>query len=205
VNDDEKLLRAISLTQVLRPPRQSLATFGITSIAYYLLTQPVYAEDTPQETVVRRGMVVANRPRIVTPNYLSRVEGFSADARRYLSRLMAEHGPDAPGIYYTYRNEPGGLDIVSDNMAQVLEAVNKEIDTKQNPLAAIIRGEDELWDVSLMKFIFEVTNNSFGQNVSEMRSRGLLRVDESGVPRRPGCALKKCSAGCAGAKSGLMN
>ena len=183
MNDEERLSRAISLTQVLRAPRQALATFGVTSVEYYLVTHPVYAAGDEQETVVRRGRVVANRPRIVTPYYLSRVEGFSADARRYLGRLMAEHGPHAPGIYYTYRNEPGGLDIVSDNMSQVLDKINREIDEKHNPLAAIISGEDEMWDVSLMKFIFEMTSQSFGQNVTEMHSRGLLGVDADGVPQ----------------------
>ena len=183
MNDDEKLSRAISLTQVLRAPRQALATFGVTSIDYYLVTQPIYAEGNTQETVVRRGKVVANRPRIVTPYYLSQVEGFSPASRRYLDRLMAEHGPHAAGVYYTYRNEPGGLDIVSESLSQVLEKINREIDLKNDPLAAIIRGEDELWDVSLIKFIFEMTSSSFGNNVRELNSRGLLTVDNDGVPR----------------------
>ena len=74
----------------------------MTSIDYYLVTQPSYTE-SKEETVVRRGKVVANRPRIVTPYYLSQVEGFSTEARQYLTRLIAEHGPHAPGIYYTYR------------------------------------------------------------------------------------------------------
>ncbi|MCL2149445.1 MAG: hypothetical protein FWH51_00730 [Dehalococcoidia bacterium] len=183
MNDEERLSRAISLTQVLRPPRQALATFGATNIEYYLVTQPIYADGASEETVVRRGRVVANRPRIVTPYYLSQVEGFSADARRYLGKLMAAHGPHAPGIYYTYRNEPGGLDIASDDLPTVLERINKEIDEKDNPLAVIIQGLDEMWDVSLMKFIFEMTENSFGENVRELSSRGLLRVDDEGVPQ----------------------
>jgi len=183
MNDEEKLNRAIGLTQVLRPPKQALATFGVTSIEYYLVTQPSYAENIAEEIVVRRGLVVANRPHIVTPYYLSQVEGFSADARRYLSRLMVEHGPHAPGIYYTYRNEPGGLDVTSDSLPLVLERINKEIDEKNNPLAAVIQGADEVWDVSLMKFIFEMTRNSFGANVHELNSRGLLKVDGEGVPQ----------------------
>jgi len=183
MNDEEKLSRAISLTQVLRPPRQALATFGVTNIEYYLVTQPVYCDGLTAETVVRRGRVVANRPRIVTPHYLSQVEGFSADARHYLTRLMAEHGPHAPGIYYTYRNEPGGLDIMSDNLRAVIEKINREIDEKNNPLAVIIKGMDEMWDVSLMKFIFEMTGNSFGENIRELGSRGLLHVDDDGVPQ----------------------
>ena len=175
------MARAISLTQVLRPPQQALATFGVTSIDYYLVTQPSYTE-SKEETVVRRGKVVANRPRIVTPYYLSQVEGFSTEARQYLTRLIAEHGPHAPGIYYTYRNEPGGLNVVSEGMVRVLDNINKEIDEKSNPLSAVIRGEDDMWDVSLMKFIYEMTTSSFSQNVLEMESRGLLKVDAEGVP-----------------------
>ncbi len=44
MDDEEKLGRAISRTHVLRPPRQALATFGVTSVVYYLVTQPAYAE-----------------------------------------------------------------------------------------------------------------------------------------------------------------
>ena len=183
MNDEEKLKWALGLTQVLRPTKQALATFGVTNIEYYLVTQPAYADDGAEETVVRRGRVVANRPHIVTPHYLSQAEGFSADARRYLARLMAEHGPHAPGIYYTYRNEPGGLDIMSDSLPAVLVKINKEIDEKNNPLAAIIRGADEMWDVSLMKFAFEMTESSFGENVRDLSSHGLLRVDSDGVPQ----------------------
>lgn len=183
MNDEEKLRWALGLTQVLRPPRQALATFGVTSIEYYLVTQPAYAVDITEETVVRRGRVVANRPRIVTPYYLLQAEGFSADARRYLTKLMAEHGSNAPGVYYTYRNEPGGLDIMSDGLPVVLERINKEIDEKDNPLAVVIRGADEMWDVSLAKFIFEMTENSFGENVRELNSRGLLQTDSDGVPQ----------------------
>ena len=108
MNEEERLAQAVSRTQVLRHPRQALATFGVTNISYYLLTRPAYAEEDEAETVVRMGHVIANRPRIVTPYYLSRLDGFSADARRYFEKLIETHGADAPGIYYTYRNEPQG-------------------------------------------------------------------------------------------------
>ncbi|MEE8471287.1 MAG: hypothetical protein V3S51_08155, partial [Dehalococcoidia bacterium] len=49
-------------------------------------------------------------------------------------------------------------------------------------LATIIKGVDELWDVSLLKFIFDVTRYSLGSNLSELDKRGLLNIDRSGVP-----------------------
>ncbi|HIE18053.1 MAG TPA: hypothetical protein EYP71_07670, partial [Dehalococcoidia bacterium] len=76
---DEKIQHAIEHTEVVRAPAQSLATFGTTNIYYYLVTQL-----TEWVNVVREGRVIAVRPRIVTPSYLVRVEGFSAQARRFI-------------------------------------------------------------------------------------------------------------------------
>jgi len=181
MNEEERLAQAVSRTQVLRPPEQTLATFGVTNISYYLLTRPAYAAGDEAETVVRMGCVIANRPRIVTPYYLSRLDGFSTDARRYFQKLIETHGADTPGIYYTYRNEPHGMDIISNGIDDVLAKINAEIDARNDPLAAIIRGEDTLWDVSLLKFIFEMTSASLGGNLADFRSRGLLDV-AGGVP-----------------------
>ena len=60
-SEDERVAYAIESTEVLRAPRQMLATFGVTSIRYYLVTRPAYAEDESlAETVVRDGQVVAD-------------------------------------------------------------------------------------------------------------------------------------------------
>jgi hypothetical protein len=181
MKEDDRLAQAVTQTQVLRQPKQVLATFGVTNINYYLLTQPAYAEGESTETVVRKGRVVANCPRIGTPFYLSRLDGFSSYANRYFQKIIDTRGRDFPGIYYTYRNEPLSMDIVSDSMVNVLVKINIEIDARKDPLATIIRGEDSLWDVSLMKFIFEMTNASVGSNLRDFRSRGLLDI-ENGVP-----------------------
>jgi len=182
--DDERIKYTVQHTEILRPPKQSLATFGITNIYYYLVTKPAYSEliESVTETVVREGRVVAERPRIVTPYYLSRLEGFSSDAKRYFDMLLKAHGPSAPGLFYTYRNEPKELNIVSDNLLSVVDKLNAEIDKRGDPLTSIIKGEDELWDVSLMKFIYEVTRRSLPSNLFQMRTRGLLNIDSSGVP-----------------------
>ncbi|GAH86073.1 unnamed protein product, partial [marine sediment metagenome] len=101
--DDERIRQAVKRTEILRAPKQSLATFGTTNIYYYLVTEPVYSElvKNVTETVVREGRVIAEKPRIVTPYYLSRLEGFSSEARRYFEALIKAHGPNAPGLFYT--------------------------------------------------------------------------------------------------------
>ena len=181
---DERIREAVRHTEILRSPKQTLATFGTTNIYYYLVTEPAYSELTRDvsETVVREGRVIADRPRIVTPYYLSRLEGFSPDARRYFDMLIKTHGANAPGLFYTYKNEPKETNIIADNLLSVVNKINAEIDKRGDPLASIIKGEDELWDVSLMKFIYEMTRSSLQDNLLQMGGRGLLDIDTGGIP-----------------------
>ena len=182
--ESERIEYAVRHTEIVRHPRQHLATFGVTNIYYYLVTEPVYSETSSDtnETVIREGRVIAERPKIVTPYYLTHLEGFSYDARQYLEKLMMMHGPSAPGLFYTYKNEPKGLNIASDKWQVVVEKLNEEADKKGDPLVTIIKGQDELWDVSLLKFIYEITSRSVQSNIAQLGSRGMLGMSHGGVP-----------------------
>ena len=182
--DNERIEQAARHTEILRHPRQHLATFGITNIYYYLVTEPTYSEidNSTSETVIREGRVIAERPKIVTPYYLSNIEGFSYDARRYFEMLLSMHGANTPGLFYTYKNEPKELNIVSDSWLAVVDKLNTKIDEKGDPLASIIKGQDDLWDVSLLKFIYEITSRSIKSNVAQLGSRGMLGMSEGGIP-----------------------
>jgi len=182
--NDERIKEAVRHTETLRLPKQSLATFGTTNIYYYLLTRPVYSElvKDADETVIREGRVIAERPRVVTPYYLSHLQGFSAEAQKYFDMLTQQYGGGAPGLLYSYRNEPKELNIVSDSLTSVVDRLNADIDQRGDPMTTIIKGEDELWDVSLMKFIYDMTRGSVGDNLRQLGSRGMLKVDKGGLP-----------------------
>ena len=182
--NDNQIEDTARQTEILRMPKQSLSTFGTTNIYYYLITEPAYSEIAKgdDETVIREGRVITEKPKIVTPYYLSRLDGFSSDARRYFDFIIKTHGPDAPGLFYTYKNEPKELNIVSDNWLAIANKLNDEIEKRGDSLTSIIKGVDELWDVSLLKFIYEITKNSLKNNLSQMGEKGLLNIDSSGVP-----------------------
>ncbi len=183
--ENKEIRYAISNTEVLRFPKQSIATFGSTNIKYFLLTKPAYSELTTiekEETVIREGRIKSERPRIVTPSYISRLEGFGENAERYIADLIRAFGPDAPGIFYSYINEHGTLEIVSDRLEIVAGRLNERMDREGENLTAIIKGVDELWDVSLFKVISDLTINSIELNINEMGERGLLGTDPMGMP-----------------------
>jgi hypothetical protein len=176
MESDERIQFAIEHTEIVRPPKQKLATFGNTNIHYYIVSELM-----EKVNVVREGKVVASKPKIVTPRYLINLEGFSAEASRFLEMLAGKY-PQEPGIFYTYKNESLEMNVVSEPTEVVINNISNLIDKQENPLAAIIKGVDEMWDVSLLKFTFELTRHSIQGNVRELESRGLFRIDRTGIP-----------------------
>ena len=85
--ESERIEYAALHTEIIRHPRQHLATFGVTNIYYYLVTEPTYSEiyNENNETVIREGRVIAERPKIVTPYYLTHLEAL-ATMRGSISR-----------------------------------------------------------------------------------------------------------------------
>ena len=185
-DSERRIEEAIQQTRVVRPARRHLATFGVTNLHYYVVTEPSYRDVIPgeEESVIREGKVVSQQPAIVTPTYMLNLEGFSEDARGYMESLVHRFGPHSPGILYQYRNEPGGLEIVSGRMPVVAQRIAKDLDRRGEDVAAVILGMDELWDVSLLKFIYDYTAASLASNVGEMQAMGLLKPEPGiDVPR----------------------
>lgn len=182
---DERIHYAVENTEVLRPPKQSLATFGASVIYYYLLTKPVYSDLLPQrqeETVVREGKVIAQRPQIVTPYYLYNLfQGFE-HGEEFARYILNKYGPNEPGLLYQYKNEPHSVNIVERPLEAFAGELIAKLDKEGSPLTAVIKGVDEMWDVSLLKFIYDLTRNSLLTNIRELESRGLLDM-EGNVPR----------------------
>jgi hypothetical protein len=184
MNSNERIEFAARNTIIFRLPEQKLSTFGQTSIKYYMVTEPVYELTAASnvETILRQGHVIAEKPRIVTPYYLSRLEGFSPEATGYFNRMCEEYGADSPGIYYTYRNQSEDLSIIPESIDSVAEKLNRDIDYRKENLSAVILGIDDLWDVSLLKFIYEITRISASSNLSQLESMGMLKTDSTGIP-----------------------
>ena len=180
-------IKALEQTWVVRYPKQHLATFGITNIEYYVVTEPIYQELNAdrQEGVVRTGRVIAERPSVITPTYGMNIRGFSSEAYEYMRHVAREYGPHSPGILYQYKNEAGKMDIVSGVPSEIARRISDDLDGRKENMSMIMVGVDELWDVALLKFIYEFTSSSAGRNVQEFQARGLLdpQTGYGGVPR----------------------
>jgi len=173
---NDRIKYALENTELVRGPQQNLSTFGSSVVDYYVVTELV-----GNISVVRDGKVIAERPKIVTPAYLVNIEGFSEQARKYIA-MMARERPHESGIFYRYKNEPKGMNVVSEPIKQVISKLSSQIEEEHNPLSTIIRGVEEVWDVSLLMFIYELTTKSVRTNMAEFNRRGFLDMDADGVP-----------------------
>ena len=179
--------KVLENTSIIRFPKQKLATFGNTSIKYYVVTEPLYKviDSKSEEGVVRTGVVVAEKPTIITPFYAMHLQGFSEDAYEYFKELSSSSGQNSPGILYQYRNEPSEMEIVSGNPKEIATNIDSDLEKNQSDMSVVMIGVDEYWDVALLKFVYEFTANSITNNINEFSSRGLLDPDASlgGIPR----------------------
>lgn len=180
MDHDAEIEYAVRHTELVRPPEQRLNTFGVTNVHYYLLAEPM---DSVNETRIREGRVIAERPRIVTPSYLLNVfEGFGDHARKQAEALLGRYGFDPNILEYKYRNEMGNTWTLSENISHVILKINEKIDDESDPLAAILKCPDDAWQISLMMFIMSMTRSSASKNIAELDSRGLFER-QYGIPK----------------------
>ena len=180
-----QFLKIAMETVVVTMPKQSIASFGTSLITYNMVTRPLYqaleADKRTDESVLRRGIVKAERPKIVTPHFISRAPGFGEEAQEFVQEMIRRGQADDPGILYTYSNEPQDMEIVSTRPEELADRIGRQIERESRTLEAVILGVDEMWDVSLMKFIFDLTNKSAPTNSTDLMRSGRARID-NGVP-----------------------
>jgi hypothetical protein len=127
--------------------------------------------DSADKIRIREGRIQAHRPTIITPTSIDEklLEGFGEEAQHYVDWLR-EHSRDLRILQYGFviRKQEIRDETVTDTLDAVVERVSKAVRSKEDPLAAVVVGVDSPWEVSLLKMMVEVTNNSYLSNVHEM-------------------------------------
>lgn len=188
MNMDEKIKYAIENTEVLKQPKKLLSTYDSTTIHYYILTVPFYIEfegkARESETVIREGRITWHKPKLITPYYIMRMEGFSEEAKKAFEMLAGESADLALMLYkLRFVKDYDHMDIVSTSLDELAKKIDNEIEKKQDPFCAIIKGIDEFWDVSLTKFIYElVLNSAYFSQLPDLSANNLINLNSSGMP-----------------------
>ncbi|MEM1156740.1 MAG: hypothetical protein AAGH72_00660 [Verrucomicrobiota bacterium] len=171
-NDDFSY--ALENTEIVRHPEKRLETFSTSVLNYYLITEDM---DVVNLSRVREGSIHAERPQIISPQNFSKLmlEGFGDDAERYKEALN-QIGQHLTFLQYGFRVKKSDIRVyeLNESIEHVTGKVKAEVDEKNDPLAAILTGVDDGWEVCLLKFMMEMASASGETNIQELRQNGLL-------------------------------
>jgi len=165
---------AIENTQVILAPEQQIATFGVTSFNFYLISELM---DRVDQVRVRNGKIHAERPQIVTPEHYTRLllEGFGDKAQRYVDQLRENLSNIAVLRYgFQFRKTDVTEETLRDSMSSVINRTKSRVENANEPLSAVIQGVDDAWEVCLLKFTIDMIERSSGGNIGDFRNRGLI-------------------------------
>ena len=169
---------ALETTRVLREPDHRIQTFGETSFEFQLLSEPM---DRVGEVRIRSGRVEAQRPQILRPEPYREIEldGFHPEVRERMERMIEKfqsEGRDLAFLQYGFRFSRGEVreQMVHEPIEAVRERVMDEIRKSGNPALAVIEGVDDTWEISLLKFSFEMIMKSHQINAFDFRRKGLI-------------------------------
>jgi len=168
--------------QVVRSPKRRLATFGSSRIDYQVVTDVTGMADRSR---VRSGVVIADRPQIITPQALrDQFSGFGPDSAKFADTLAAQYGDALRGLEYQFSNEMVGTRIELSPPDRLVDDLARREDHETDFNTAVITGTDRFWELSVMKFIVEETMASFASNVKDLQQHGFFDTDDVKGARR---------------------
>ncbi len=177
----EDLWYAAKSTRIVYMPPKVLETFGETSVFYLVLAEDM---DQPDKLHLRRGLVSAARPRIITPHYFlnQAISNFGEEARQYFSQVIsAKDGARFLEYGLSFQKQEHQEEIVSGQLQEVAEQAGKDAQDNMRELRGVIIAVDDTWEISLLYFITELVKRSVFFNARDLARRGLLEMG-NGIP-----------------------
>jgi hypothetical protein len=178
MHSPDNIQYALESTRVLREPDRRIDTFGETRFEFQLISELM---DRTGEVRIRTGEIEAMRPRIFKPEPYREIEleGFDSSARARLDALVEKfrsEGRDLAFLQYGFNFRRGQVqeEIIHDSMDAVRDRVMEDIRRTGNPARAVIEGVDDAWEISLIKFTFDMIMRSREINAFDFKRKGLL-------------------------------
>jgi hypothetical protein len=104
------------------------------------------------------------------------INDFGDEARKY-GEWLKEHAGDLRILQYGFRLEKKELKeyVVSDHVDNVLDRVEQDVKSKDDPFSAVLLGVDDPWEVCLLKLMVELVQHSASENIQDIQKLALSR------------------------------
>lgn len=176
-----ELWYASRLTRLVYMPPKLLETFGETHVVYNVVSP---LEESEGRLKIRRGVVKAARPRVITPHYFQQqmLENFGDDARSYLEQVLSRKDTMRILQYgLCFEKEERSEEEVGGEVEEVAGQIAAAAQDDLASVQGVLIGPDGYWEVSLMVFINALVQRSVPHNAQEMAGRGLFDLG-GGLP-----------------------
>lgn len=162
----------INETSIVLRPQNLLSGYGPTNIRYHLLS-PI--DEMKDKTRLREGLVVSDRPLILTPDALKeRFEGFGEESQEAARWLVEEYKDLLRALEYKFSNKDFRARVLSADSRTATSRVVEDLRARSVRDTVLIRCPDAAWSLALMKFTLDEAARSFPSHVRSYEEHGLF-------------------------------
>ena len=164
---DDNIWHAVNQTRVVLEPDKVLETFGQTKLKYRIVCQ---SDDNLCK--VHEGIVLTEKPIIMSANQFAHeiLNGFGQKASEYADWLRG-HGELLKFVQYglQIRKEEISESEIHESLESALAKV-VDVAEKDNTVNVVIQGVENMWEVSLLKFMQAYIQRSAPVNIQTFQA-----------------------------------
>ena len=128
--------------------------------------------DAVNKVKIHEGLVISEKPAIITPAHFAQqlIDGFGMEASEY-AEWLTQHGEFVKILQYglQLRKEEIKEEVTTGTLEEVTARV-QEAAAAERDLTTVIQGVENMWEISLMKFMQNFVSKSAGRNFNELHS-----------------------------------
>ena len=137
---------ALKSTEIVRPRIKSLMTFEDTRVPYILLSE---SDVDHNDTVVRRGEVMVQKPALILPPNIPQFLGFDFEEKEdTVINFLLVRGISLPSLKYD--NKTHSLDIHEGKLSEAIKFYQEELSRQESTSTGLVTGPSALWQFSIL-------------------------------------------------------
>jgi len=178
MNMQEKWVKALDNTCIVRPRVQELLTFSATSLPYIFLSE---SSINSGDTVVRKGEVLVEKPSLILPYNLPQFEGFESGEQPDLNKDLFANFLLVRGINFPslkYNNKTYSLDVREGNLDKAVDFYLGRLQQEEDVSTGLLTGPEDCWQFSMLIFICTQAARSAEGDIKrimrELKTKGRL-------------------------------
>lgn len=162
---EENWKKAVKETEIYRVRLKHLSNYKDTNLPYIFLSESVI---NTNNTVVRKGNIIIDKPLIFFPSNFPQFEGFNFEEDYHISEnilcsFLLIRGINLPSL--KFKNQTYTLEVLETSLEKTIKYFLQELEKKENIDSGLIVGPDDVWQFSLLIYAVGLMNRSLPYDI----------------------------------------